>query len=229
MPTLKVLLKDMRKSRPAKERPKRPTTLVILKKWLSVLDLNKPYHRTMRCIMIIAYLHLLRTGEYTYTKDMVPFDNMESLNWYDITVGYDKDIPKVLRVRVKRPKSYAKKTKCEFTLSKCRCKDLGICALHEYIKYFNYIKPKDTTRPAFMENDVVITDTKMTNFINWLCMKTNMNKLFYTPHCFRSGYCTDLKEKGVDDYIIQRLGRWDTNCWLKHYVLLDLFDVLRLS
>ena len=69
----------------------------------------------------------------------------------------------------------------------------------------------------------------MNRFINNSCIKYGLNPEFYGAHGFRAGACTDMKLKGIDDTIIQKRGRWGSEVWKKHYLLLNLFDVLRLS
>jgi len=229
MGTLALLIKSFKKKQPAKSHKHRPITIAIIKLWLPYFG-NSVKNITYKAAISVAYAHMLRAGEYVCAMDAYKIDPRYRLNWNDITFGNDTlGIPMVLQIRIKLPKSYGYKFKPEYTLSLCTCNTLPLCALHDLLRLWYLVKPLDLTNPVFALEDKWITPTKMKSVINILCDYANLDGKYYTCHMFRSGKCTDLKCNGTDDTIICKLGRWNSDVWKKHYLLLDMFDVLRLT
>ena len=231
MPTLQLQLKFLKKTRPANTRTRKPIIAKILRMWLPEI-VNKPDTFYFAVAMTMAYSNMLRSGEYCCTTIKFKEDNRYRLNWNDITIGTNQyGVPTILRVTIKLPKSYGYKFKPEDTTSECTCKSHGFCALHLFIKYKAYVNPKDLTSSLFNDSKgIFLTPDRMNRVIKKLCIKFNMDPAGYGSHSFRSGSCTDLKIKGVDDIIIQKRGRWAcAKTWQQFYLLLDMFDVLRLS
>ena len=154
----------------------------------------------------------------------------QSCDRNDIKVGYNGTTPTILQVTIKKPKLYGTRFESEITLSECTCMELRFCALHQFITLFQLVKPQNLTQAAFMiTNDNWLTHTTMSRIINYCCNQTKLDCQYYAPHGFRSGKCTDMKRKGIDETIICKLGRWTSDVWKTHYLKLDMFDILRLS
>ena len=231
MQTLKLQLKRLKTLKLKKCRNPKPIVARILRMWLPEL-LNSTNSWYLATAMVTAYSHLLRAGEFTCSTKQFSQNPAYRLNWNDITIGYNQfDTPTIMKVRIKMPKSFSNKFKPEFTLSECTCSSLGFCALHLFLSYKQWAKPSNLSEPVFTNNGGKwLTPSSLTRTITNLCIKHGLDPEGYAPHGFRSGGCTDLKLKGTDDMIIQKKGRWaSSNTWIKHYLLLDLFDVLRLS
>lgn len=230
MGTLGLQLKYLKKTRPKKSQPHRPIVAKIIRKWLPLFN-NSIEGITIITAMCIAYNHALRAGEYTCSKKQFNTDPRFRLNWEDCKVGYLNNTPRVLQITIKLPKSYNYKFVPELTVSECTCKSVGFCALHQYLRLWNFIQPKDLTQPLLcLSPGRWLTPSQMNTNIKKSCNKIKLEAAFYAPHGFRSGKCTDLKIQGIDDTIICKIGRWGSSeVWKKHYLLLDLFDVLRFS
>ena len=229
MGTLALQLKYLRKQRPIKARPKRPITQAIIALWLPHLG-STLKNITIRTALAVAYAHMLRAGEYTCSLDSYRIDNRFRLNWQDIEFGYDSEQnPVILKICIKLPKSFGYKFKQEYTISQCTCTKLPFCALHLLLQLWKLVTPANLSTPVFLINGSWLTPTQMRNAITELCVAADLDATFYTCHGFRSGACTDLKLNGTDDTIICKLGRWSSDMWKEHYLLLDLFDVLRLT
>lgn len=229
MGTLALLLKALKKQKPKKSRPTRPISAQIISMWQPHLTTSMD-DITYATAMYIAYAHLLRAGEYTCSAEAFQIDPAYRLNWQDITIGTDiNNLPRILKVVIKKSKLFDKYFKPENTYSECTCNQLPFCALHQFLKLFNLVKPTDTTKPVFTIGGTWLTHTTMNKFIKKLCDLSNLDPQYYAPHGFRAGKCTDLKRKGVEDTIIQQIGRWHSDCWIQHYLKLDMFDILRFS
>ena len=229
--TLQNILKQYKKENPTTERRTRPITKTILKMFLSKLN-DSEEHITIASALIIAYYHLLRSGEYTIEGTTYKRDPKKRLNWSNFKIGNNnKGNPSVLEISLYHTKN--KKVICERTLSTCHCHKKELCAVHAYIKLRN-LKLKlhgkiDLKEPIFTDkNGKWFTATKMNRIISELALKSGLDPTFYFAHGARSGRATDMKLQGCEDFVIKKQGRWESEVFEKHYLKLDMYDVERL-
>ena len=135
MGTLAMQLKCLKKLRPKQTRTICPIVAKILRLWLpDYLKSHDTWY--VATAMVMAYAHMLRAGEYVCSGAKYSENVLYRLNWNDITIGYNEyQIPTILQVRIKLPKSYSHKFRPEFVISECTCKSLGffvhyICLLN---------------------------------------------------------------------------------------------------
>lgn len=69
------------------------------------------------------------------------------------------------------------------------------------------------TAPLFIYGDAALTRTRMIEITRCLLTALGYDGSTFFGHSFRRGGATSLATKGVDDRMIQALGRWSSDCY----------------
>jgi len=88
------------------------------------------------------------------------------------------------------------------------------------IRYYNLRLAKDNngSSPLFVdfnENSALTRDKFINNFRHILCL-CGFDDSKYCGHSFRIGAATSAAKAGVKDHMIQTLGRWSSNCYVRY-------------
>ena len=116
----------------------------------------------------------------------------------------------------------------------CVCGSMRFCPIHSallpFISARDAIFGNDPDVPLFMQlNGMPISQTHMRNLMKNLARGLGLNEKFYVPHSLRSGRCTDLVRARKPNWAIKKWGRWRSDCWLDHYLKLDVSDISKIT
>ena len=71
--------------------------------------------------------------------------------------------------------------------------------------------------PLFLDFDgEVLTREKFIDMLRHILEILNLNAQKYCGHSFRIGAATSAARAGVQDHLIQTMGRWSSNCYTKY-------------
>lgn len=71
--------------------------------------------------------------------------------------------------------------------------------------------------PLFVESDrLALTRTHFLNYLHQLLVRLGFDVSLYSGHSFRIGAATSAAAAGVEDHLIQTLGRWTSNCYSRY-------------
>ncbi len=130
----------------------------------------------------------------------------------------------------------------------CRChkKYTGIwipCTVHHtlhFLKIRDKIFKMDKNKPLFPKDKGVAKGKPFsyTNLIKYLNdsvrlirqkSSVRIKTKYYTPHCLRVGGCVDMARNGEPAHMIEKQGRWSSQCWKDIYLNLQWQDISLLS
>ena len=72
--------------------------------------------------------------------------------------------------------------------------------------------------PLFAYRGVPLTGRQFNLILKRCLYRAGLNPSLYASHSLRSGAATTAAEKGVPEWLIQKLGRWKSGCY-KIYIL----------
>ena len=246
-PSIRRALKGLRIERPSEHRHKRPIAREIMELFHDhTLRDNSFTSHLFRAVFSIAFFSLLRPTELShgdthhailnrmlqFTLGKPPSNEIVEVV---ITISSDKAESKV---------SKANQTGARFeqTAAKCNCADsLRIwCPVHTLLQYlclrtkrFGRRGPKEPVfwnrlgRPLQYDayrkqlNRLIDTVNRRSRF--------TLDPKYYTPHCFRSGGCTEMARQRLPASVIKKLGRWKSETWNQFYFSLNFIDVSIIS
>ena len=233
------LLKGFRALRPPKLRPKRPMCHIFLDYIFQhfIIKNNVEYQAAWVAILF-GYWGGLRPNEFAVTRDST------LLRLRDIRWNPNTDNPKEIILVLKKSKTNRYGSKFEQIAMKCRCGTLQFgkpaqCVVHALKTYllvryhrFGRLRPR---YPLFItQHNTALKYDKIRRFIkaaiSCIADKQNisLDTAYYSPHCLRTGGCTDLSRAGTPAHLVSRFGRWNSDCWKQIYINLDFFDLARL-
>ena len=75
------------------------------------------------------------------------------------------------------------------------------------------------TSPLFLDSEFGNSLMSRDHFISWLrqlLLRLGYNDNQFSGHSFRIGAATSAAASGVEDHIIQTLGRWSSDCYIRY-------------
>ena len=75
----------------------------------------------------------------------------------------------------------------------------------------------DVTSPLFMEyNNTVLTRSAFISYLRHMLTRLGKDDSAYCGHSFRIGAATSAAAAGVEDHLIQTMGRWSSDCYVRY-------------
>ena len=164
----------------------------------------------MRAAISTAYFGFLRCGEFTsYTN---AFDPEANVCLGDVIINFDEAFI-ILKSSKTDPFRYG--LKIHYFRVECI-----FCAV-EALGRFKHVRirfAKDLATPFFLFQDFThLTRSKFLSMLQIVCQKAGLESYGFKGHSFRIGAATTAAAKGIEDHLIQNLGRWKSDCY-KTYV-----------
>ena len=79
--------------------------------------------------------------------------------------------------------------------------------------------------PLLIDGDgKVLCRNKFLGYLRHILDSLGLNDARYCGHSFRIGAATSAAAAGVEDHLIQTLGRWSSNCYIR-YIRTDMKSV----
>ena len=127
------VMRGFKKSRPARKR-KAGVSLVMLQRFMEVLDDTDLNDFLIRAVLCFAFLGMLRVGEYTQESQNSQLFyrvlTVDSVTFFP-SMDFDKCTRLELELNGSKTKQFGEKETVVFV---CTCKH-GVCAVHELLRY----------------------------------------------------------------------------------------------
>ena len=159
------------------------------------------------------FFGFLRCGEMTVPNDSA-YDPTVHLNPEDIKVDHPSN-PSVVQVRIKASKTDPFRKGVNLYLGKTGSSLCPVAAILSYLcvrgtgpgPLFKYGDGRYLTRSRFVDS------------IRSVLQQAGIDQSLYCSHSFRIDAATTAAAKGIEDSLIQTLGRWQSSAYLRYVKL----------
>ena len=203
---------------PSSPRPRQPITTPVLRQLCERVRVNtrRPLHdRRMLCAaMAVAFHGFLRCGE------------LVGLTPGDITVGTDSSS---MTVHLKHSKTDTRGQGVDILIG--RSTDATICPIRLYTQYQQIRLSAAGSKGSLFtyKSGTSLTKERLTEELRTLlALNGCTNYRHYASHSFRIGAATSAAVTGVPEWLIRRMGRWDSDA-IYTYIRKDRESVLSVS
>lgn len=210
---LHYILRGIKRVKGIPTRTRLPITLDHLKLFHRILHSRAlPSHdETMIWAAIsIAFFGFLRIGEMTCPG---PFSSATHLSRSDVSFRKTKDNATFLNLRLKASKTDPFRSSTTITIGGTSGIYCPVRALQTYLLRTS----TDHAGPLFCySNGTALTRSQFTKELRALLAQGGYNTAHYAGHSFRIGAATTAASRGLPHWLIQTLGRWSSDCYLRY-------------
>lgn len=216
---LQIVLRGVKKSQTNTTQRRLPVTLDILKAIIDVLNkgfLGQYDSCMMAAACSMAFFGFLRCGE---------FANKASSCLKISDIAFENDNSNyTLHLASSKTDVFREGAKVRITAN-----NTSVCPVH-YMRQYRDLrlragaKPHD---PLFLNSHgSVLTRGYVLGNLKKILQKTGHDSHLYTGHSFRIGAATTAARVGIPDHLIQTLGRWSSDSYLR-YIRVDPTSVAK--
>lgn len=203
-PRLQLALRGCKRLKPPQPSTRLPITPVILRRIKSCLSLDFN-DQMLWAAMCLGFFGFLRAGEFTTNKT---FDPNYDLSCQDISIDSHTN-PSLIRVKIKRSKTDQFCVGAFIFLART---DVDLCPVTAILNYLQIRPP--TPGPLFIFDDgSPLSKPRLRLALNSTLSAAGIDPTFYKGHSFRIGAATTAAAQGIQDSLIQKLGRWSSNAF----------------
>lgn len=227
MPRLQYVLRGI-KSEQARQcqqsRQRLPVTTDILRKIHKIL-IQKPtdFDNVMLwSAFLVCFFGFLRSGEVT-VPDASSYDAQVHLNFEDVSAD-DQKSPSILQIRIKASKTDPFRKGVNICIGRTNNPLCPVSALLNYL----VIRGNSPGLLFHFKDGTLLTKPRFTQHFRHLLSQAGIDPTSYAGHSFRIGAATTAAARGIEDSLIQTLGRWKSSAYLT-YVRLPAQTLAALS
>ena len=196
-----------------RERVRLPITPVILsrmKEHWDRGDSRSPDLLMLWAAAALCFHGFFRAGELT-VPSIHGFDPKRHLAWGDIAVDNQKS-PSVLRVHLKQSKTDQLGKGVGVFIGRT---DTKICPVRAFL---DYVSVRGCSQDSFFKfsDGVPLTKSKFTERVRSVLQELGLPYGSFAGHSFRIGAVTAAAKAGLEDSVIQSLGRWNSAAFLSY-------------
>ena len=188
-----------------------PITFTILSKLCQLLSagaFNNHTDAMLLCAFHLAYFGFLRCAEFTNKscsdrKNNIVLlqDILFSANSYTFHLKSSKTDPFCHGVPIV---IFANSVSCP------------VASMRKFISLRRY-QGASNSSPLFLDYDnCVLTRYRFIAYLRHLLVRMGLNEKLYGGHSFRIGAATTAGAAGVEDHLIQTMGRWSSDCYTRY-------------
>ena len=214
MPILEYLLKgvkrDQAKQNPESTRSRLPITPAILRSLRSELDKESTKWNNIMlwAACCTCFFGFLRSGEIT-VPSQGDYDSSAHLSYGDVTFDSEHS-PTMAQINIKASKTDPFRKGVTICVGRT---DNDLCPVAALAAYTTIRGTNDG--PFFvLENRAPLTREQFVKMIKGKLSAAGINPSCYSGHSFRIGAATTAAACGVEDSLIQTLGRWKSAAYL---------------
>ena len=157
----------------------------------------------------LAFFGFLRCGEVTI-KSHNELD--KAIRISDIVFSANKS-SYVLYLRASKTDPYFKGVHIPIFANKKLC---PVSSMFQFVQ-MRISQGANKSDPLFVDfNGAVLTRHQFISYLHHLLCRLGVDTNKYSGHSFRIGAATSAASAGVEDHIIQSLGRWVSNCYTRY-------------
>ena len=215
MPKLKTVhngIKRVEAAAPKERKIRLPITPTLLRQ---IKQLWSPKAREYDTVMLwaastLCFFGFFRMGELTVPGDQ-SYDPSVHLSVGDIAVDSHTS-PSMLRVHLKISKTDQFRKGTDIYVGKTECQLCPVSAVLSYL-----VLRGNSPGPVFRFSDgKPLTKDRFTQRIREALSNTGIDASKYAGHSFRIGAATTAANCGLEDSLIQTLGRWHSSSYLTY-------------
>ncbi len=205
-----IKLVQARSGSPAK--PGLPITLDLLERlraeWLRTPHL--PDNIMLWAAACTGFFGFLRAGEFTVPSSR-DYDPEVHLNLQDLAIDSHSN-PSLVRLRIKQSKTDPLRQGVDVFLG---ATNTNICPVQALVWYIAVRSP--SPGPLFVfQSGSPLTRTSLISYVQSALRRSGISSSAYTGHSFRIGAATTAAKCGLEDSLIQSLGRWKSAAYLAY-------------
>lgn len=191
------------------QKPRLPITLSILRQLKQVWLIPAQYQDGIMlwAAATTGFFGLLRTGEFTVPSPTA-YDPQVHLSLADVSVD-SHSAPSQICLRIKQSKTDPFREGVEVYLGVTGQDVCPVAALLSYLAVRS-----STAGPLFiLEDGTPLSRPVLVQQLHLALSRAGINHKLYNGHSFRIGAATTAAEQGVEDSLIQTLGRWKSSAY----------------
>lgn len=212
---LQYILRGVRRTEAeggGQKRERLPITPDILRKMKEVWDprVSDPDIVMLWAACCLGFFGFLRSGEMTVPSDGA-YDPAVHLSWGDVAVD-DPLVPTVLQVNIKQSKTDPFRTGVCLVIGATATDICPVAAMLQYL-----LQRGSEDGPLFRFKDGrPLTRERLVVAVREALHVAGINQENYCSHSFRIGAATTAATNGIEDSVIQTLGRWKSLAYLQY-------------
>ena len=214
-PRLEYVLKGVKRSQAeagTSSKPHLPVTPEILQKMFAIWNQQQDRDACMlQAACCLGFFGFLRAAEFTIPS-WAEFDEGAHLTIADVAVD-NKSAPTIIQVHIKQSKTDPFRQGVFIYIGKSHA------AIYPVALIIKYLTARGSVRgPLFLCADgSPLSRTTLVAKVRAALAHAGVDSQEYSGHSFHIGAATTAAKKGVEDSLIQILGRWQSSAYL-HYV-----------
>lgn len=215
MPRLHYVLRGIKSEEAKLQAPSKqrlPVTPAILLKLYSVLEHDPTNFDNIMiwAASLVCFFGFLRSGEITIPSASA-YDASTHLNPSDISVDVPSQ-PTVVQLKIKQSKTDPFRQGVNIYLGATGSTLCPVTALLNFLAIRG-----QADGPLFHYKDLTpLTKNKFTSSFRNILQRAGIDSLQYSGHSFRIGAASTAAANGVEDSLIQTLGRWKSSAYLTY-------------
>lgn len=159
---------------------------------------------------LLCFFGLLRSGKITIPS-LHSYDPTVHLNYSDISVDNPAN-PAIVKIRLKCSKTDPFRNGVDVYVGKT---GQALCPISALLNYLA-IRGKDQCLLFRFSDGSPLTKSKFVDKFPTLLCQAGVDGSLYSGHSFRIGAASTAAANGVEDSLIQTLGRWKSSAYLTY-------------
>ena len=214
MHSLKYILQAIKRKQSIQTPQKRfPITIDILRNLCQLLNKGvfSPFTDTMlKSACLLAFYGFLRCGEFTVKNTTLHQENILCIK--DITFS-PCNTKLSLKLNASKTDPFRKGVNIQIFENQVL---FPVSAVSQYVK-LRYELGANQSSPLFVDADKsVLSRDHFLTYLHHLLARLGLDTTKFNGHSFRIGAATSAAASGVQDHVIQTLGRWSSTCYTKY-------------
>ena len=207
---LQLALRGYKGNKPPKPNPRLPHILRAIKAVL--LRAPQDYDNTLLwAALCLGFFGFLRSGEFV-VKSQSTFNPKQHITPQDIAVDSHSN-PTLIRVFIKQSKADQFGNGAHIFLSRT---DTDLCPVAVLLAYLAQ-RPNSGKGPLFVKRDgSPLTKPMLVDMLHNALRCAGIDPTYYKGHSFRIGAATTAAALGIQDSLIQKMGRWSSAAFLAY-------------
>ena len=159
-----------------------------------------------RAALLLAYYGFMRASEYLRT----PLNSRGLLRRKDVKFIKNQVSQRVERVKIRLRSTKNNQFSCTYIDIFTQISEW--CPVTELLRYIDLIKP-DKEGPLFLSAGYPFTAKRFNTMLRVGAAQSGFDPKYFSSHSLRSGAATQAGDASVPSWVIQRLGRWRSDCY----------------
>lgn len=209
---LQCIIRGIKRSQEVKSKPRLPIDVKILSKLCQLLQTGvfSPYmDKTLECMCLLAFYGFLRCAEFTVNSLA---SSGSFLRICDVTFSDDKSMF-TLSLRSSKTDPFRKGVQILYFRKNLLC---PVSSMLSFI--YSYRKQTlGSEAPLFVDDrNQPFSRHLFVTYLRDLLGRLGYKETDYCGHSFRIGAATTAAAAGIEDHLIQTLGRWNSSCYMRY-------------